>query len=123
MKRDLTVYVASAWWRDCDPHTGVVALTAEAAEKAIEDAIRQSAEDAASDEWCVCGEEVTDDNEDEHKGCGIDAQAWSGVFPESLRSILDSMETRWDGGERGRYQQRDTLENLRAYGVAYLETP
>lgn len=33
MKRDITVYVASAWWRDSDPHTGVVALSAEGGSK------------------------------------------------------------------------------------------
>jgi hypothetical protein len=50
-------------------------------------------EAAATDEWCVCGEEVTDETEEEHKDCGLDAQAWSGVFPESLREQLTNILT------------------------------
>lgn len=103
MKRDITVYVASAWWRDSDPHTGVVALTAEAAEKAIEDAIESTADDAFN-----CADEDDENDKEDY----IDQQAWSGVFPESLRSILENTRER-----------TEVLADLRASGVAYLETP
>jgi len=112
MKRDLTVYIGSAWWRDCDPHTYVVALTAELAEKALEDAMRDAAERATDDFDDICGTCGAAMWEESHDAldCGLDAQAYSGVFPESLREVLSH-----DG------RPGDLLADLRATGVAFPE--
>lgn len=105
MKRDLTVYIASAWWRDSDPYVTVCALTAEACEKAIMSAIEDAAREAFdSDCEPEDGEDAktVEDYEDD--------QAWSGVFPESLRETLGGMFGKAD----------DLKADLRASGVAYL---
>ena len=41
-----TVWVATAWWRDCDPFASVATNTAEEAERLINRAIRDAATDA-----------------------------------------------------------------------------
>ena len=123
MKRDLTVYVASAWWRDSDPHTGVVALTAAAAEKTIEESIREAAErdvDGFEDQCPYCDEELTEESDvSEHLDCAMDAQAWSGIHPESLRYLLAD----YKGSPYRETQRQELLDALRASGVAYMDTP
>ena len=92
MKRDLTVYVASAWWRDCDPSVSVIALSPEVARAQIEDAMREMVKDG--------------DGED-------DDVAWSGVHAWSLRQAF--------GGTFGRIHRDELKDDLRARGYAYPE--
>lgn len=97
MIRDLPVYTGAVWWRYCDPHTIVVALSATAAEQALTDA---------------CAESLAVANSDEEKV--IDDQCWSGIHTDSLRQVLASMSKR---------ARRDCFADLRGGGVYYCDTP
>ena len=103
LTRDVTLYVGSAWWRDCDPFVRVVATTAEGAAEALDKAMVEATEDAA---------ESDDDDEARAVDDYLDDIAWSGVSAEGWREFL---------GESKRARE-DAKADLRATGIAYLDT-
>jgi len=93
------VYIASAWWDDCDPFVGVVALESDDCGKKIEEAIREAAEEAFNNSEPEDSRTVDD---------YLSTIQWSGVWPEPLSNLKLSSE-----------QQDD----LNRDGYAYLDTP
>jgi len=77
-------YVASAWWRGCDPFLTVVSTTARKTENAVMKAVREEAQ------WAY------DDGSYERVYEAVDDIRWSGVFPETedfvRNNILDSSQ-------------------------------
>lgn len=117
----MTVFTAGAWWRDSDPHTFVIATSARKAKAAIRRAIDEEARSAAGNDDGPCSH-CQRGKAGDHISCGLEAQAWSGVHPDSLRSILTGMRSTVDDGARGRAQRAELVQDLRADGVAYGET-
>jgi len=79
-------WIASAWWRDCDPFVFVVAKTREAAEQAIDVAVEEEARSAFNSDD---GIEDWDTWED-----AADGIVWSGAHAESLENVTITDEQR-----------------------------
>jgi hypothetical protein len=94
-----TVFVASAWWRDCEPFVGVVALEQEDAERKIKEAVEEAAEEAFQN---------SEPEDDRTKDDYLNDICHSGVFEEPIANLSLSSE-----------QQDD----LNRDGYAYLDTP
>ena len=74
------VWTASGWWHDNDPFVFVVALTQARAEQAIQRAMKDQAADAR------------DDGTYESMGAALNDMGWSGVFPSTLKRVVDARE-------------------------------
>jgi hypothetical protein len=123
LTRDLPVFCAAAWWRDCEPFASVVALSAKDAELRIEEAVVEEAERAVDDEDIAChcsGSETgaghieecpLSEPLDEARDRMLYGIAWSGVHKESLRRVL-----RDSGFSRG-----TIVADLKAQGWAFQE--
>lgn len=94
----MKVYVASAWWRDCDPFVSVVSLNRERAADLIDEEMRDEAERAADSDMEDAKE--LDDY--------LDDMAWSGV---------QEFEDTDNIGLTG-----DIRDELREQGFAWLPT-
>jgi hypothetical protein len=81
--RQTKVYVASAWWRDCDAFASVVANSAKVCERKIMQAMRDAATDAFNHSEPEDERTVDDYMED---------IAWSGVSLERLEDVMASWE-------------------------------
>lgn len=125
LRRDLPVFVASAWWRDCDPFASVVALDPKVAEAQIEAAMVEAAEQAVDgeDPECHCSGSETGSEHieecpsaetlDEARDRLLDGIAWSGVHPWGLREVF--------AGILGGGRAQDIKADLRAQGFAFME--
>lgn len=72
------VYVASAWWRDCDPFATIVADTRSTAQRLISESMLEEAERAWND---------SEPEDSRSKADYLDEIAWSGVFAEPIDSL------------------------------------
>ncbi len=104
MRRDLPVFCAAAWWRDCDPFASVVALSAKDCERRIEEAMVEEAERMTD------SEALEDETDDEARDRLLGDIVWSGVHRESLRRVLR------DSSDRGM-----VVGDLQTQGWAFLE--
>lgn len=99
-----TLYVAAAWHADCDPFVRVIATSADACEREINEAI---ADERASVFACDC-DETCDPAECETHDPDI---RWSGVFAETRASVIAGEYS----GDRERIIA-DLVESGTAYG-------
>lgn len=95
----MKVYVASAWWRDCDPFVSVVSMNRDRAADLIRETMEDEAQSAADGDL---------DDESKEFDDYLDDMAWSGV---QVFEHTDNI------GLTG-----DILDELREQGFAWLPT-